>query len=172
MARAPSAATKLTLPETPKRFDPDNEQETRRLIELAFARQEAGGGALPSRRTVTHTSASLAAGASVEESFNLGAPGAVLRTILVDRAARVRFYATAAAQTNDLTRAFTTAPQAGLGILGDFIWLTSHTKIVSPHLDLFNADSPVASTVYITIQNLTASTSTVLVTLVVVSVEA
>jgi hypothetical protein len=162
----------LTLPEAGDRYSQDNEQETRRLIELAFSRAAPGGsGALPSRRTVEHTSASMAASATVTESFDLGAPGAVLRTIESDRASRVRFYSTASAQSDDLTRAFTTPPQAGLGILGDFIWQTSHTKIVSPHLDLFNADNPVSNTLYITIQNLTGSSSTVLVTMVVVSVE-
>lgn len=165
-------STKLRLPTPGKEYDQRNEAETRREIELLVLRSVGGGVGLGSRRTVTHTSASLAAGASVSETFQAGAPGVVLRTVAVDRAARVRYYATAAAQTNDLTRAFTTPPQAGLGVLGDFIWLTAHTKIVSPHVDLFNADSPATQTIYITIQNLTSSTSTVLVTMSVVSVEA
>ena len=163
----------LRLPSPPERYSQRDEAETRRLIELVLlSAAPAAAGGLPSRRTVTYTTASLAAGDSEQASFNLGAPGAVLRTILSDRAARARFYAVASVQSSDASRAFTTPPQAGIGMLGDFVWLTSHTKIVSPHLDLFNADDPVDNTVYITVQNLTGSTSTVTLTLEVVSVEA
>jgi len=163
----------LRLPSPPERYSQRDEAETRRLIELALLRDTPGtGSGLQSRRTVVFTSASLAAGASVQASFDLGAPGAVLRTILADRAARARFYAIASVQSTDASRAFTTPPPAGTGILGDFIWLTSHTKYVAPHLDLYNADDPADNTIYITVQNLTGSTSTVTLTLEVVSVEA
>jgi hypothetical protein len=164
----------ITLPSPGVRYDRDNEAATRHAIQTAFLRctgGEGGAGALPSRRTVVYTTGSLAAGESEQATFDLGAPGAVLRTIDTDRAARARFYAVASVQSTDADRAFTTPPQAGIGILGDFVWTTSHRKIVSPHLDLFNADSPVSNTVYVNVQNLTGSTSTVTITMTVVSVE-
>jgi hypothetical protein len=166
-----ASANLVRLPNPREGYDRENEAETRRLIELAFQRGPQGGG-LPSRRQVTHTTASLATNATENSTFDLGAPGATLRTILADRAARVRFYATAAARTADATREFTTAPQAGVGVLGDFVWLSSHTKIVSPHLELFNADSPVTNTIYVAVTNLSSSTAAVALTMVVVSVEA
>lgn len=162
----------LRLPSPPTAYSQRDEAENRRLIELALQRETPStGGGLPSRREVTYTTSSLAAGDSEQVSFDLGAPGAVLRTIESDKAARARFYAVASAQSTDADRAFTTAPPAGVGVLGDFVWLTSHVKYVSPHLDLFNADDPADNTIYLTVQNLTGATNEITLTLIVVSVE-
>jgi hypothetical protein len=167
------AECKVTLPAPGERYDRTNEAATRHAIQTAFLRCSDTGSAagLPARRTITYTTAALVAGASEQATFSLGANGVVLRTIATDKAARVRFYAVPSVQSTDETRAFTTAPQAGIGVLGDFVWLTSHTKYVAPHLDLFNADDPPSNTIYVTVQNLTGATNTIEITLVVVSVE-
>lgn len=171
MARLPQAGSRTILPEAKERYDKDNEAEMRRLVENALDRTGSGGG-LPSRRNVVFTSASLVAGASSTASANFGAPAQVLLIISVDRACRLRFYALASAQANDSARAYTTPPQAGLGILLDAIWLTAHTKHVAPPVILYSGDNPAASTIYYTVQNLSGTTGTATVTATVVSIEA
>jgi hypothetical protein len=166
-------STKLVLPQPESGYNQENEAQTRRAIELAFLRQRSGGGgALQSRRTVTITTASLAAGEVEEGSIDFGAPGQDLLTLTTDRACRLRFYATAAGQTADLDRAYTTPPAAGLGYFLDAIWRTVHTKIMAPPVKLFNAEAPVSNTIYYTIENLSTATGAVTITAVVVSTEA
>jgi len=172
VARLPHAVVKLTVPETKPHYDRDNEQEFRRLVEQFLLSSGSGTGGLPSRRQVIFTTASLAPNAMSQSSVSFLAPAQHLLYISVNRACRLRFYAIAATQSSDASRAHTTAPQAGIGVLLDSIWLTVHTKYIAPPVLLYNGDSPAAFTIYYTVENLSATTGTVTVTATVVSAEA
>lgn len=160
------------LPRPLAQYDARDEAETRRLIELALLRDTGGGAGLESRRDVAFTTASLANGASQQSSTDFGAPGQLLLMISVNRACRLRFYAIASVQSTDASRAYTTPPQAGIGMLLDAVWLTVHTKYIAPPVLLFNGNVPASNTIYWTVENLSGSTGTVTVTATVVSIEA
>jgi hypothetical protein len=163
----------LRLPKPPPRYDPRDEAETRRLIELALLRDTPGqgGAGLESRREVTLTTASLANGAEETGTIDIGAPGVRLLKIESDRACWFRPYPTAATRTLDEDRSQDTDPPTGR-VFADFIWLTAHEKIVTPPVDLFNADSSVAEVIYYSVKNISGTTGTITLTLTVVSNEA
>lgn len=174
-----SAGLNISLPKPGAKYDPRNEAETRRLIELAFLRIAAvtgtggGGTSTPAatRREVILTTGSVASGAEEQGTIDMGAKTQMLLLIESDRACRLRFYATSAARATDLSRGTDADPPAGRGVQGEFIWQTSHQKIVN-FVDLFNADDPVTNTIYYTYKNLSGSTGTATITMTVLTLEA
>jgi hypothetical protein len=175
MARnAPTRGCRVKLPPSEPRYDQDNEDQTRRAIENAFIRcggGEAAGAGLSSRRVVTLTTASLAPNAEEQGTLDVGAPTVQVLSTESDTAARLRLYANDTAQALDNARASNVAPTNGIGVFGEWVWATSHVKIITPNVILFNYTDPTAGTVHYTIQNKSGSTTAVEVLLVVVSLE-
>jgi len=97
------------------------------------------------------------------------APLFILYKVAVSSPARVELYSTSSFQTLDQGRSASTPVSLGSenGIIGDFnLVLSSESPwICSPAPTGFNGDDPISSTVYITVTNLTASSSTVTVSL-------
>lgn len=129
---------------------------------------DTGSGA--AEADVTHTTASLANGASEDFTLAVGKLG-VAKILTTDRAAWVRLYRTAAARTADSSRVVTDDPLPGTGVLFDFTTTAGTLTIgCSPPVWLTNGDDPPTSTIYGTVTNL-GSTGTVTVTLTATPVE-
>lgn len=89
--------------------------------------------------------------------------------IAVSAPARVELYKTAATQNADLSRPFTQAVVIGTenGIIADWYLLQSSELdwICSPDVPGSNGDSPQTSSIYITVTNIGASATTIVVTI-------
>src|SRR5579884_665368 len=93
----------------------------------------------------------------------------MLIQVIVSQKGRVRFYSTAAARDADLGRPNTIPPTPGTehGVIGDWYLDTSdkYTFTCAPPVNGFNADSPQASQIYYTVNNLGSSAASISVTL-------
>lgn len=163
---------KLRLPTPGPSYDQRNEAETRREIELLLLKSVASSASAgAARRTVIFATGSLASGATESGSTNFGAPGQHLIMIESDVPARVRLYSASSVRDADLSRAVATPPDSGTGVFLDAVWNTTHVKYIAPPVFLYNADSPVADTIYYNITNLDSSTTPVTITATVISAE-
>jgi len=139
--------------------------------DAATARATLGMGSIGVRQDVVITTASLAANADESSFVTLVTAGAILLTIAVDRACRVRFYTTQAARDADLTRTESTKPTAGTGVLAEFVIPGASTVHTSPPAVLANGDGPVAKKIWYTIRNESGATHTVAVTITILPIE-
>ena len=160
------------LPKAPQRYDAQNEAETRRIIELAVL-DEGDGNGLSSRRTVDGTTGVLDPCESELGSLDMGAPGMELIIVVSDGPARLRLYATAAARDADVERPSWVNPEPGLGVLLDLLLEEDEgqTYLLSPAVFLYNADTPVAETLYYNVQNQADEARAVTLGLVVITLE-
>lgn len=112
------------------------------------------------------TSNSLTAGQSETDTVPAGCYAFQLMNISVNIPCRIRIYGTAADAAADLSRPSTIDPSNTANVMAEFIfnstWLS--TKVVSPAVFIYNADTTSTQNVYMTIQNLSGSTSTVVIT--------
>lgn len=131
----------------------DAEEATSTAHETRLDALEAAPGTEPSRATVTVTTSSLATGASETLAVALG-KSSVLHKVTTSRAAHVRGYATAARRTADAARSDTTAPAAE--VLEFQATTTASALSASPAGErplVANLDSPVATTIYLSVRN-------------------
>jgi len=163
----------IRLPRPSVHYDAANEAATRREIETALARlpQTSASSGLAARRRVIKTTNSLAAQDIEQGQINMGAKTQVLLLLETNRACRLRLYSDTAARAEDADRSLSADPKAGIGVLAEFIWLTAHTKHVSPAVVLYNADETVSDLIYYTVQNLSGSTGAITLTFTVLSLE-
>lgn len=93
----------------------------------------------------------------------------ILYKVSVSSPARVELYSTSSFQTLDRGRAATTPVTVGSenGIIGDFNLATSQESpwICSPAPTGFNGDDPISSSIYVTVNNLAATSTTITVSL-------
>jgi hypothetical protein len=164
--------SKLRLPTPGARYEERNEAETRREIELAFLRQQNGGVGLAKRRTITLVSGSLANNTDEQGLLDLLAPGVLFYSVTSDKAARLRLYAHDAARDADYLRPTSTPPSPGIGVFGEWRWQVEQKKTITPNVYLFNDDDVVNNNIYYTLENLSGSTTTITIELVVVTIEA
>lgn len=195
MSRAPGVTPPIVLRDAPAQYDAADQRELRRVIEK-ISRQLPDYNAVNnvpasisvlnnytvvqvttaltpiSRQTVTITTASLADLAV--ESSNVALPfttGALL-VISVDRSCWVRLYATDTEQTADLTRTRGTLGTPGTGLLAEFQCMSgAQTVHVSPVAIIANDEATPTKRVWYTIQNLSGSTSPVVVTLTLIQMQ-
>jgi hypothetical protein len=117
-------------------------------------------GGLTSRTTASHTTATLAGGATESSSFAI-AKSFYAMQVQVSSAARVRLYSTAAFAATDLSRAFTTSllsptyvgTENGCILDLNLNSSTGLTWVMSPSVQGSNADSSPSSTIYYNITN-------------------
>lgn len=123
------------------------------------------------RLTGTHTSSSLAVNAQQSTTFTLKDAAAFrLYKIETDREARVRLYTTTAKRDADAARPVGTDPTGDHGLILDVVTTTGVLSLeLSPVVDAYLPGT--AGTVPITVDNLSAGTSTVLVTFTYVRTE-
>jgi hypothetical protein len=93
----------------------------------------------------------------------------LLYKVAVSSPARVELYSTSSFQTLDVGRSASTPVTLGSenGIIGDFnlALSTESPWLCSPAPTGYNGDSPISSTIYVTITNLNSSTASITVTL-------
>jgi hypothetical protein len=130
-----------------------------------------GGGGLPARATAVITTAALADQAVEEGHGALPGKTAALVTVAVDRACRVRLYASDTAQTADLARALGTLPTPGEGVLAEFHFTGADSLTCSPVAILTNTEGAPTARVWYTAQNLSGAAHTVGVTLGILAME-
>ena len=129
------------------------------------------GSAIPSRTTVSGTTASLANGST--DNVNItGFKAYSLMAIQTSGAAWVRVYANAASRTADASRAETTDPAPDAGVIAEVITAGAETVLISPGVFGFNFESPVTDIIPVAITNKTGSTAAITATLTVLQMEA
>jgi Collagen triple helix repeat (20 copies) len=122
----------------------------------------SGSGAY-SRDVKTHTTISLAPGASADSLLTVF-PGWRAFKAATNRPARVRVYATAAQRTADASRAVGIKPTGDHGRLFELITSSSFLSyVLSPAVD-FAADTDDSSDFYVAVTNLDSATGTVVTT--------
>jgi hypothetical protein len=124
----------------------------------------SGAQATLARGDEVITTASLAVDAEETGTVALGKSGLILN-VAADRACWVRFYGTAAERTADAARLITEDPDDDVPVLADLIFSASLLTIpTAPLIGYTNRDGSPATTIYYSIINKSAGTSTVEVT--------
>lgn len=188
----PRFPVNMRCPVPPTSFTPDSSRQFYRGATVpqfrtftlpSLASGAAGGGSGTSTATSTNTSTTVSTSLAVKNAsvstpvINPGsyyfatitlAKAWVLLSISVSSAARIRIYATAGAQTTDAIRGdgtalnFETTP----GVICDVtIDSAPWTWVMTPTPNGSNGDAPQTSTSYITVDNVSMSSSTYQITL-------
>lgn len=123
-----------------------------------------GGGATLARTTASHTTGSLANGAVENATVSASISYAVLE-ITVDRAAWVRVYSDTASRTADAGRSQAQDPDPDAGVNAEIITAGAGTVRFTPATVGWNDEATPVSEMYLSITNLSGSTSTVAVTI-------
>lgn len=125
----------------------------------------------PARRVVSFTTAALAHLATEQGSVSVEKSCLALQ-VEADAVCWIRLYAVGGAVTADAGRIITADPTPGQGILLDVLPVAPNTPIIlSPPVILQNADSPVATTIYYSVQNRSGAAAAITVDLTIVKSE-
>ena len=124
--------------------------------------------ALPSRTTSQITASALVDGGAANLSITAPKTYALL-SISTSHAAWVTLYSDTASRTADASRAETTDPTPGSGVLSEVITTAAKTQLITPGTICFN--SAATGTTYVKIVNKSGSTANVQVTLTYVKLE-
>ena len=133
--------------------------------------QNAGGGGLQTRQSPSTTTASLANNASGNIDI-VGYKTYALLSIITNKAAWVRIYATTAARAADASRSQSTDPAPDAGVIAEVITAGAETVLVSPGVIGYNMESTPTTSVPCAVTNLSGSTGTVFVSLNLLQLEA
>ncbi len=133
--------------------------------------QNAGGGGLQTRQSPSTTTASLANNASGNIDI-VGYKTYALLSIITNKAAWVRIYATTAAIAADASRSQSTDPAPDAGVIAEVITAGAETVLVSPGVIGYNMESTPTTSVPCAVTNLSGSTGTVFVSLNLLQLEA
>jgi len=125
---------------------------------------------LASRGTVAGTTASLANNATGNLTI-VGFKGYVLYKIQTSAGAWVRIYTDGASRTADASRAQTSDPSPGSGVIAEVITSGAQTIVVGPGTIGFNNESSPTTNIELAVTNLSGSTATVTVTLTILKIE-
>lgn len=125
----------------------------------------SSGGAGAARTTSATTSASVAGLGTATVTFSLAVSYRLL-SMTVNRAARVRLYATATGAAADLSRSAVTDPLDGLGCILEYVAATAGTYLLSPLVDGSSMEATPSTTITGVIDNPDPSTQTITVSFV------
>ena len=126
---------------------------------------------LASRGTVAGTTASLANNATGNLTI-VGFKGYVLYKIQTSAGAWVRMYTDSASRTADSSRLQTSDPTPGSGVIAEVITSGAQTIIIGPGTIGFNNESTPTTNIELAVTNLSGSTTTIVVTLTILKIEA
>ena len=131
-----------------------------------------GGGTLSSRTTVSGTTILLAD--NTYDTLNLtGFKSYALIQVNLSDAAWCRIYSSSQARTNDLLRNVGEDPDPGSGVIAEVITTgQNQQQIISPFTVGGNTESPVNTTVYLNVKNLSGQNTTITATLTLLQLEA
>ena len=123
------------------------------------------------RAEVSGTTASIANAASADLTItNTGKAGQLL-SIETDSAAWVTVYVSQATRTADASRAETTDPSPGSGVLAEAITTGAQTVLLTPSTMFFNNEATPASELYLKVVNKSGATAAITVTLKTIRME-
>jgi hypothetical protein len=131
----------------------------------------SGGSGLQTRQSPSTTTASLANNASGNIDI-VGYKTYALLSIITNKAAWVRIYATTAARAADASRSQSTDPAPDAGVIAEVITAGAETVLVSPGVIGYNMESTPTTSVPCAVTNLSGSTGTVFVSLNLLQLEA
>ena len=126
---------------------------------------------LASRGTAAGTTASLANNATGNLTI-VGFKGYVLYKIQTSAGAWVRMYTDSASRTADSSRLQTSDPTPGSGVIAEVITSGAQTIIIGPGTIGFNNESTPTTNIELAVTNLSGSTTTIVVTLTILKIEA
>ena len=134
--------------------------------EITFTSSGGGGGgsSLQSRTTDTATTGSLASGSAANLNMTT-AKSYVLQKIQTNYAAWVTVYTDVTSRTNDASRAETTDPLPGSGVIAEVITSGATTQILTPGVIGWNNDSTPSTNTYVKVVNKESSAYPIQVTL-------
>lgn len=126
----------------------------------------------PKAQTASITTSVLSPGGQFTGSLSM-AKSYIVLFVSVNSAARVRLYSSAAAQTVDLSRPITSGAGFGTeqGIVGDIVLDTAPVVWEAQNMTGINGDSPQGSTAYLTVDNLSVSSTAISVSVVYVPLQ-
>jgi hypothetical protein len=132
--------------------------------------QSGTSATLASRTTVAGVTSSIANNATGNISIT-GFKSYSLFKIQTSAAAWVRLYTTSAARSSDSTRAQTTDPTPGSGVIAEVITSGAQTQLITPGVFGFNDDGTPSTTIYAAVTNLSGSSAAITVTLTLLQLE-
>lgn len=132
----------------------------------------AGGGAVPSRTTVSgSTAGSIAPGASANITI-VGYKSYALLKAEISSPAWVTLYCDTSSRTADSSRLITEDPAAGSGVIAEVITTTTpQTVLFTPTTIGFNNDGTLSSNIYAKVVNRSGVNATITVSLTIVQLE-
>ena len=131
-----------------------------------------GSGIGTSRFTVSNTTGSIGAGTTADITIT-GAKAYSLFKIDTSHAAWVRLYTDTTSRTNDASRAYTTDPTPGSGVLAEVYTTTSgsNTFKMTPAVTGWNDDATPSTNIYAKVTNNESSAQDITVTLTILRME-
>lgn len=126
---------------------------------------------MQSRADVSASTPSIASGQASNITFT-GYKSYMLMKIETDSAAWVTLYTDTASRTADASRAETTDPLPGSGVIAEVITTGSATQIITPAVMGFNNQSPATNSIYAKVVNKGGSATAITVTLTLLQLEA
>ena len=130
-----------------------------------------GGGAMASRTTASASTASIADAASANIAIT-GFKSYMLLKIQTSAAAWVRLYSDTTSRTADATRAITTDPAPGTGVIAEIITTGAQTILLTPGVLGFNNELLPTTSIPATVTNRSGTTTAITVTVTLVQLEA
>lgn len=126
---------------------------------------------MQSRGTVDASTPAIASGQASNITFS-GYKSYMLMKIETDSAAWVTLYTDTASRSADSSRAETTDPLPGSGVIAEVITTGSASQIITPAVVGFNNDSPASNNIYAKVVNKGGSATAITVTLTLLQLEA
>ena len=124
-----------------------------------------------SRTTASTATPSISSGQSSNITIS-GFKSYMLMNIATDSAAWVTLYTDTASRTADASRAETTDPAPGSGVIAEVITTGSSSQIITPAVVGFNNESPATNNIYAKVVNKGGSATAITVTLTLLQLEA
>jgi hypothetical protein len=144
------------------------------IAEYQLASSDLSDGPFQSastRLSATATTGSLAASATTSGTITLSKTANVL-SIGTNYPAWVRLYDTDASRIADNSRAYTTFPTAGTGVIADTTTTAATPTVYQSPTEMFvNNDSPITTTCYYAIKNMDTVSRTIGLTVVYLPIE-
>jgi len=121
-----------------------------------------GGGSTFTRTTSTPVATSIAAGSYATITVSLALSYRLL-SMTVDKACRVRLFATAAGAAADIGRPVSTDPPDGRGVMLDYVATAPGTYLLSPLVDGASMETVPSTSITAVVDNTAVSTQTITV---------
>jgi hypothetical protein len=149
-----------------------NDGSTSQWVQFNSGSSSSSSGVGTSRFTVSNTTGSIGAGTTADITIS-GAKAYSLFKIDTSHAAWVRLYTDTTSRTNDASRAYTTDPTPGSGVLAEVYTTTSgsNTFKMTPAVTGWNDDATPSTNIYAKVTNNESTSQDITVTLTILRME-